>query len=135
MEIGSMHGDVAVSAAGEVYISVEGSVRQRFAILGPNPGLQVYAPDGRFLRNVPGALIDAFLPPHAGVPTQPHLRIGRAADCGFAGASRPLCNFELREPFGPRQIWSGGSTIGEATRCFGYMSWQSSLRLFQVCTM
>jgi hypothetical protein len=55
MEIGSMHGDVAVSAAGEVYISVEGSVRQRFAILGPNPGLQVYAPDGRFLRNVPGA--------------------------------------------------------------------------------
>ena len=55
MEIGSMHGDVAVSAAGEVYISVEGSVRQRFAILGPNPGLQVFAPDGRFLRNVPGA--------------------------------------------------------------------------------
>jgi hypothetical protein len=54
-EIGSMHGDVAVSAAGEVYISVEGSVRQRFAILGPNPGLQVYAPDGRFLRNIPGA--------------------------------------------------------------------------------
>ena len=57
-EIGSMHGDVAVSAAGEVYISVEGSVRQRFAILGPNPGLQVYAPDGRFLRNVPGAPSD-----------------------------------------------------------------------------
>jgi hypothetical protein len=54
-EIGSMHGDVAVSAAGEVYISVEGSVRQRFAILGPNPGLQVYAADGRFLRNVAGA--------------------------------------------------------------------------------
>ena len=57
-EIGSMHGDVAVSAAGEVYISVEGSVRQRFAILGPNPGLQVYAPDGRFLRNVAGAPSD-----------------------------------------------------------------------------
>ena len=37
LEIGSMHGDVAVSAAGEVYISVEGSVRQRFAILRPNP--------------------------------------------------------------------------------------------------
>jgi hypothetical protein len=55
MEIGSMHGDVAVSAAGEVYISVEGSVRQRFAILGPSAGLQVYAPDGRFLRNVSGA--------------------------------------------------------------------------------
>jgi hypothetical protein len=58
MEIGSMHGDVAVSAAGEVYVSVEGSVRQRFAILGPNPGLQVYAPDGRFLRNVSGAPSD-----------------------------------------------------------------------------
>ena len=26
-EIGSMHGDVAVSSAGEVYVSVEGSVR------------------------------------------------------------------------------------------------------------
>ena len=57
-EIGSMHGDVAVSSVGEVYISVEGSVRQRFAILGPNPGLQVYAPDGRFLRNVPNAPSD-----------------------------------------------------------------------------
>src|SRR6476619_4935464 len=49
-EIGSLHGDVAVSA--------EGSVRQRFAILGPSAGLQVYAPDGRFLRNVPGAPSD-----------------------------------------------------------------------------
>jgi hypothetical protein len=54
-EIGSMHGDVAVSANGEVYISVEGSVRQRFAILGPSPGLQVYGPDGTFRRNVPNA--------------------------------------------------------------------------------
>jgi hypothetical protein len=57
-EIGSMHGEVAVSSSGEVYISVEGTVRQRFAILGPNPGLQVYGPDGRFLRNVPGAPFD-----------------------------------------------------------------------------
>jgi DNA-binding beta-propeller fold protein YncE len=57
-EIGSMHGEIAVSAAGEVYISVEGTVRQRYAILGPNPGLQVYAPDGRFLRNVPDAPFD-----------------------------------------------------------------------------
>jgi hypothetical protein len=53
-QMGAMHGDLAVSSAGEVYVSVEGSVTQRFAILGPNPGLQVYAPDGRFLRNVPG---------------------------------------------------------------------------------
>jgi hypothetical protein len=57
-QIGSMHGDVAVSAAGEVFISVEGSVTQRFAILGPNPGLQVYAPDGRYLRNVEHAPSD-----------------------------------------------------------------------------
>ena len=53
-----MHGDVAVSSAGEIYISVEGSVTQRFAILGPNPGLQVYAADGRFLRNVERAPSD-----------------------------------------------------------------------------
>jgi hypothetical protein len=57
-EIGSMHGDIAVSSAGEVYISVEGSVRQRFAVLGPNPGLQVYGANGRFLRNVPNAPFD-----------------------------------------------------------------------------
>jgi len=57
-EIGSMHGDIAVSAAGEVYISVEGTVRQRYAVLGPNPGLQVYSPEGRYLRNVPGAPFD-----------------------------------------------------------------------------
>jgi hypothetical protein len=54
-EIGSMHGDVAVSSAGDVYVSVQGSVRQNLARLGPNPGLQVYGPDGRFLRNVPNA--------------------------------------------------------------------------------
>lgn len=57
-EIGSMHGDIAESAAGEVYISVEGTVRQRHAILGPSPGLQVYGQDGRFLRNVPDAPYD-----------------------------------------------------------------------------
>jgi hypothetical protein len=53
-----MHGDIAVSAAGEVYISVEGTVKQRYAILGPNPGLQVYGADGKFLRNVPDAPFD-----------------------------------------------------------------------------
>src|SRR5437870_2967192 len=57
-EIGSMHGAVAVSSANEVYISVEGTVRQRFAILGPNPGLQVYSVDGKYLRNVPNAPFD-----------------------------------------------------------------------------
>jgi len=57
-EIGSMHGTVAVSSAGEVYINVEGTVRQRFAVLGPNPGLQVYSADGKYLRNVPNAPFD-----------------------------------------------------------------------------
>ncbi len=46
--LGNMHGDVAVSSAGEVYVSVQ----------DPAAGLQVYAPDGRFLRNVPNAPSD-----------------------------------------------------------------------------
>jgi hypothetical protein len=57
-EIGSMHGTVAVSSANEVYINVEGTVKQRFAVLGPNPGLQVYSADGHYLRNVPNAPFD-----------------------------------------------------------------------------
>ena len=47
-QVGNMHGDVAVSSAGEVYVSVQ----------DPEAGLQVYAPDGRFLRNVPDAPAD-----------------------------------------------------------------------------
>jgi hypothetical protein len=47
-QIGGMHGDIAVSSKGEVYVSVE----------DPQAGLQVYAPDGRFLRNVPNAPSD-----------------------------------------------------------------------------
>ena len=43
--LGNQHGDVAVSAKGEVYVSVQ----------DPQAGLQVYAPDGKFLRNVPNA--------------------------------------------------------------------------------
>src|SRR5438309_9194278 len=43
--IGNMHGDVAVSSKGEVYVSV----------MDPKAGLQVYADDGTFLRNVPNA--------------------------------------------------------------------------------
>jgi len=57
-EIGSTHGTVAVSSAGEVYINVEGTVKQRFAVLGPNPGLQVYSSDGKYVRNVPDAPFD-----------------------------------------------------------------------------
>jgi hypothetical protein len=44
-EMGNMHGDVAVSSAGEVYVSVQDA----------EAGLQVYAADGRFLRSIPGA--------------------------------------------------------------------------------
>ena len=43
--IGNMHGDVAVSSKGEIYVSV----------MDPKAGVQVYASDGKFLRNVPGA--------------------------------------------------------------------------------
>ena len=46
--IGNMHGDVAVSSKGEVYVSVQ----------DPQAGLQVYAADGKFLRNVPDAPSD-----------------------------------------------------------------------------
>jgi len=47
-QIGNMHGDVAVSAAGDVYVSVQ----------DPAAGLQVYSADGAFLRNVPNAPSD-----------------------------------------------------------------------------
>jgi hypothetical protein len=46
--LGNMHGDVAVSSAGDVYVSVQ----------DPAAGLQVYAPDGKFLRTVPNAPSD-----------------------------------------------------------------------------
>src|SRR5262245_1198716 len=47
-QLGNMHGDVAVSSTGDVYVGVQ----------DPQAGLQVYAPDGRFLRNVPDAPAD-----------------------------------------------------------------------------
>ena len=47
-QLGNMHGDIAVSSNGDVYVSVQ----------DPQAGLQVYAPDGRFLRNVPDAPSD-----------------------------------------------------------------------------
>ena len=45
-QIGNMHGDVAVSSKGEVYVSVQA---------GPKAGVQVYSDEGKYLRNVPGA--------------------------------------------------------------------------------
>jgi hypothetical protein len=43
--MGPMHGDIAVASNGEVYVSV----------MDPKAALQVYAPDGKFVRNVPDA--------------------------------------------------------------------------------
>ena len=47
-QLGNQHGDVAVSSAGDVYVSVQ----------DPAAGLQVFSPDGKFLRNVNGAPSD-----------------------------------------------------------------------------
>jgi DNA-binding beta-propeller fold protein YncE len=47
-QLGNQHGDVAVSSAGEVYVSVQ----------DPAAGLQVFSPEGKFLRNVNGAPSD-----------------------------------------------------------------------------
>jgi len=46
--LGPMHGDVAVSSAGEIYISIETE----------NAGVQVFAPDGRYLRSLSEAPAD-----------------------------------------------------------------------------
>lgn len=46
--IGNMHGDIAVAANGEVYVSV----------MDPKAGVQVFGPDGKWLRNVPNAPAD-----------------------------------------------------------------------------
>ncbi|HSI10435.1 MAG TPA: hypothetical protein VK961_00260 [Chthoniobacter sp.] len=46
--IGNMHGDVAVASNGEVYVSV----------MDPKAGIQVFAPDGKWQRNVPNAPAD-----------------------------------------------------------------------------
>lgn len=48
VQLGNQHGDVAVSAAGEVYVSV----------MDPKAGLQVFSSDGKYLRNVPNAPAD-----------------------------------------------------------------------------
>jgi DNA-binding beta-propeller fold protein YncE len=47
-QLGNQHGDVAVSSTGEVYVSVQ----------DPAAGLQVFSPEGTFLRNVNGAPSD-----------------------------------------------------------------------------
>jgi hypothetical protein len=47
-QLGNQHGDVAVSSTGDVYVSVQ----------DPSAGLQVFGPDGKFLRNVTAAPSD-----------------------------------------------------------------------------
>lgn len=46
--LGNMHGDIAVSSKGEVYVSTQDA----------KAGVQVYGPDGKWLRNVPDAPAD-----------------------------------------------------------------------------
>ena len=60
--IGDSHGDIAVSPAGEIYVSVQA---------GTHPGIQVYGADGRYLRNVPDAPTD--LQPFVSVERRPGL--------------------------------------------------------------
>jgi len=45
-QMGNQHGDVAVSSKGEVFVSITAGLRA---------GVQVYGPDGKYLRNLPGA--------------------------------------------------------------------------------
>ena len=47
-QMGNMHGDIAVASNGDVYVSV----------MDPKAGLQVYAADGKFIRNVENAPAD-----------------------------------------------------------------------------
>lgn len=42
--LGNMHGDIAISKDGRVFVSVGG---------GPRPGIQVYSPAGDYLHNLP----------------------------------------------------------------------------------
>jgi hypothetical protein len=44
--LGAAHGDVAVSEAGDVYVSI---------LNGPRGGIQVFSADGNYLRNLPSA--------------------------------------------------------------------------------
>jgi hypothetical protein len=50
-QLGTMHGDIAVSSSGEVYVSVEAGPQAN----DPLAGLQVYSADGQYVRNVPNA--------------------------------------------------------------------------------
>lgn len=44
-QLGNQHGDIAISSKGEAFVS----------IMDPKAGVQVYGPDGKWLRNLPDA--------------------------------------------------------------------------------
>ncbi|MEN9573142.1 MAG: hypothetical protein RL514_997 [Verrucomicrobiota bacterium] len=46
--LGNQHGDIAISSKGDAYVS----------IMDPKAGVQVYGPDGKWLRNLPDAPSD-----------------------------------------------------------------------------
>lgn len=46
--LGNQHGDIAISSKGEAYVST----------MDPKAGVQVYGPDGKWLRNLPDAPAD-----------------------------------------------------------------------------
>ena len=71
-QLGNQHGDVAVSSSGDVYVSVQDTAA----------GLQVFGPDGKFLRNVNGAPSDF----HGFVIHKE----AAGADAGPAGCGRPF---------------------------------------------
>jgi hypothetical protein len=56
--IGNTNGGIAVSSKGEVYIGVQPPVVDGKATQDPRSGIRVFAPDGRFLRNMPNAPAD-----------------------------------------------------------------------------
>lgn len=47
-QLGNQHGDIAISSKGDAYVS----------IMDPKAGVQVYGPDGKWLRNLPAAPAD-----------------------------------------------------------------------------
>jgi hypothetical protein len=57
--VGNMHGDVAVSSTGDVYVGVQALDKNNQPLSTENAdslaGVQVYAPDGRYRRNLPNA--------------------------------------------------------------------------------
>lgn len=56
--IGNTNGGIAVSSKGEVYVGVQPPVKNNMATVDPRAGIQVYAPDGTWIRSVPNAPSD-----------------------------------------------------------------------------